>query len=472
MLFHTWPFALFLAVTAAGVAIARGATGRKIVLLAASYAFYAWWSVPMLLPLFATTFIDYFLAQWIEAETRERRRLDLLVLSLTANLGLLAFFKYYDFFAASLGSWFDFTPALAGVVLPIGISFYTFHTMSYTIDVYRREIPASRSALDFALFIAFFPVLVAGPILRARQFLPQLAHPAPARFSMPVALLFIRGLAKKVLVADNVAPLVDTVFARPGEWPSLVVWTATLAFAVQIYCDFSGYSDMARALAAAFGFEIPLNFDRPYTAGNPRDFWRRWHMSLSTWLRDYLFIPLGGSRHRLARNLMITMLLGGLWHGASWNFVLWGALHGVLLVLWRARWSPQWSGGPGTPEALPRPLTRAASQLVFWYVLLLTWIPFRVRDSRDMLVALRKFVLFDFDFALAHRGLTSVYFLTTALLLAAFLAVHFWSARNGDLDARIARLPLPAQLAAGLAMGAAFYLFWPGGSAPFIYFQF
>jgi alginate O-acetyltransferase complex protein AlgI len=437
MLFHTLAFAVFLTITIALVAIGRNATGRKVILLAASYTFYGWWSVPLLAPLLFTTFLDYFIAQAIEAEQRDARRRTLLVISLTANLGLLGFFKYYDFVANAVGA------PIAGVLLPIGISFYTFHTMSYTIDVYRREIPACRSALDFALFIAFFPVLVAGPILRAKQFLPQLQRRVELQFSPSILFLFLRGLAKKVLVADNLATLIDTVFAKPHLWPSTVIWIATIAFAIQIYCDFSGYSDMARALAQLFGFDIPLNFDHPYAAKNPREFWRRWHISLSTWLRDYLYIPLGGNRRLRIRNLMITMILGGLWHGASWNFVLWGAMHGVLLIVGRR---------------MPR--------ILFYYCLLVTWIAFRVHDFHAMFIAMKKFVVFDFDFSLAHRGLTGLYFITTVALIALFFATP----RN--LDERLSRAPLAIQAVACAIIGAAFVLFWPNTSAPFIYFQF
>ena len=437
MLFHTLAFAIFLAITIALVAVVRNATGRKVILLAASYTFYGWWSVPLLAPLLFTTFLDYFIAQAIEAEQRDARRRTLLIISLTANLGLLGFFKYYDVVANAIGA------PIAGVLLPIGISFYTFHTMSYTIDVYRREIPACRSALDFALFIAFFPVLVAGPILRAKQFLPQLQRRVELQFSPSILFLFLRGLAKKVLVADNLATLINTVFAKPHLWPSTVIWIATIAFAIQIYCDFSGYSDMARALARLFGFDIPLNFDHPYVAKNPREFWRRWHISLSTWLRDYLYIPLGGSRHLRVRNLMITMILGGLWHGASWNFVLWGAMHGVLLII---------------GNRMPR--------ILFYYSLLLTWIAFRVHDFNTMFIAMRKFVVFDFDFSLAHRGLTGLYFITTVALIALFFAVP----RN--LDERLARASFAVQAVACAIIGAAFVLFWPNASAPFIYFQF
>ncbi|HVR40986.1 MAG TPA: MBOAT family O-acyltransferase [Thermoanaerobaculia bacterium] len=433
MLFHTLPFAAFLAILLALVAITHNNLARKAILLVASYVFYMWWSAIMVLPLLATTFLDFYLAQRIEHETRDTRRKALLILSLTANLGLLAFFKYFVFYAK------------LPILLPIGISFYTFHTMSYTIDVYRREIAACRSPLDFALFITFFPVLIAGPILRAKQFLPQLQTDIRIRVTQEILFLFVRGLVKKVLVADNLAFLVDSVFADPSRWPSAVIWIATIAFAIQIYCDFSGYSDMARALAALFGFEIPRNFERPYLARDPREFWHRWHISLSTWLRDYLYIPLGGNRSHHIRNIMITMTLGGLWHGATWNFVLWGFLHGLLLVIGRR---------------MPR--------IVFLYALLLTWIAFRVRDTNAMLIAMRKFVLFDFNFHLANRGLTGIYFATSVMLIVAFLLAQLWR----DPDVQLARLPLVASLPICIAIGAAFFYFWPPARVPFIYFQF
>ena len=443
MLFHTLPFALFLLATVAAVALARGNTARKVVLLAASYIFYMQWSVVLVVPLLVTTFLDYFVALAIDRSGNAARRRALLALSLTANLGMLAWFKYAGFFASLAGASLSFS-----VLLPVGISFYTFHTMSYTIDVYRRELAPCRSPLDFALFITFFPVLVAGPILRAKQFLPQLRERIALQCTPSIVLLFTRGLAKKVLIADNVAPFADGVFAYPGSYPSAVIWLATVAFAVQIYGDFSGYSDMARALAALFGFEIPRNFEHPYVAPNPREFWQRWHISLSTWLRDYLYIPLGGRNHRV-RNVLITMLLGGLWHGASWNFVLWGAIHGVLLIG-----------------------HRFIRGVVFAYCLLLTWIIFRVRDSDLLLIALRKFVVFDFNFHLGGSGITSLFAITAMLAVTLFAALHVWSSRRGELDQRLARLPLPAMLAFAVITGALFALFWPTAQTPFIYFQF
>src|SRR6185436_6165031 len=241
------------------------------------------------------------------------------------------------------------------------------------------------------------------------------------------------GLAKKIVIGDTLAQnLVNRVFDNPERFSSLEVTVAVYAYAFQIYADFSGYTDVALGSAKLFGYELPKNFDRPYVAHNLQEFWHRWHISLSTWLRDYLYIPLGGSRHHRIRNVMITMLLGGLWHGASWNFVLWGALHGVLLI---------------AGARLPR--------IAFWYALLLTWIAFRVRDFEQMLLAMKKFVLFDFDFSLAHRGLTGLYFFTTLALIAIFCAIP------RDLDTRLARLPVAAQAAACVAIGATLALFWP-----------
>jgi alginate O-acetyltransferase complex protein AlgI len=330
--------------------------------------------------------------------------------------------------------------------VPLGISFYTFHSISYIVDVYRGELRACRSPLDYALFIAFFPELVAGPIVRGKQFLPQLARDVVVRIDEFAVVRVTRGLAKKVLIADNVALFANAVFADPARWPSVVIWLATIAFAVQIYCDFSGYTDIAIGLAHVFGFDLPINFDRPYFARDPRDFWRRWHISLSSWLRDYLYVPLGGNRRHVVRNIMITMLLGGLWHGASWNFVLWGAMHGVLLIAYRL-----WQ----------RPRSLFVTQLF----ILFTWIAFRVRDPYEMLTAMRKFILFDFDFALAGRGLLTIFFFSTIALMAAFIALH---ASRFDLS----RLRTPLFVVACAGIGIAFFFLWPAEQTPFIYFQF
>ncbi len=438
MLFQTPEFLLFFIGVVIAVAIARGTTSRKTVLLLASWFFYGWWSPLFLIPLLITTLADYAIGLALE---RTRSRL-LVALSVTANLTLLGVFKYFDFFSANVATLLGRDPILLHIVLPLGISFYTFHSISYIVDVYRGEIPACHSPLDYALFIAFFPELVAGPIVRGKQFLPQLERRITIRIDEFAVLRVTRGLAKKVLIADNVAGFANAVFADPAQWPSVVIWVAALAFAVQIYCDFSGYTDIAIGLAHVFGFELPLNFDHPYLARSPSEFWRRWHISLSSWLRDYLYIPLGGNRSHRLRNLMITMLLGGLWHGASWNFVLWGALHGVALVLWRGR----------------------SLVLTQWFILL-TWIVFRVREPHAMLIALRKFVVFDFDLTLQGRGLLALFFFSTIALIAAFIVLH-------ALRLDLSRLRAPALIAICIAIGIAFFFLWPAGETPFIYFQF
>ncbi len=438
MLFQTPQFLLFFLAVVTAVAAVRNTAGRKTILLLASWFFYGWWSPLFLLPLLITTFADYAIGLALE-----RRRSRLLVgLSVAANLTLLGIFKYFDFFSANIAALLGRDPVLLHIILPLGISFYTFHSISYIVDVYRGEIPACRSPLDYALFIAFFPELVAGPIVRGKQFLPQLERPIAIRIDEFAVLRITRGLAKKVLIADNVAVFANAVFADPAQWPSIVIWIATIAFAVQIYCDFSGYTDMAVGLAHVFGFELPVNFDRPYFARSPSEFWRRWHISLSSWLRDYLYIPLGGNRAHRIRNLLITMLLGGLWHGASWNFVLWGALHAIALIVWRGR-------------------SLIATQLF----ILFTWIVFRVREPHAMLAAMRKFVLFDFDFALQGRGLLAIFFFSTIALIALFLVLH-------AIRLDPARWSTAALIASGLAAGIAFFFLWPADETPFIYFQF
>ncbi|MBE7491748.1 MAG: MBOAT family protein [Planctomycetes bacterium] len=346
MLFTSPVFLLFFALVFALCRLGPPWPLRKAILLAASLAFYAAWNPPFVLLLLGSVVLDYCVGLGLGRAQRPGARRLLLGLSLCGNLGVLAAFKYADFLAASF-------VALAGaaglevqlmpfnLVLPVGISFYTFQTLSYSIDLYRRRIEVERSLLDFALFVTFFPQLVAGPIVRAATFLPQLKTPRQAepRHVAWGFALFSLGLFKKSFLADRLfAPVAEQAFApgvAPGTWQA---WAGLYAFAGQIYCDFSGYSDMAIALALALGFVLPDNFRAPYGAPGFSEFWRRWHISLSTWLRDYLYIPLGGNRKgpiRTRVNLALTMLLGGLWHGAAWTFVLWGAWHGMLLGLER-----------------------------------------------------------------------------------------------------------------------------------------
>ncbi len=357
MLFNSLEFLVFLPLVLLGYYLLPH-RGQNAFLVLASCFFYASWDWRFLFPLLFSTGIDYFCAQRMEdslAHNEPRAaRLNYLRLSLVTNLGLLGFFKYFNFFAESLHALLrsfglDVGLQTLNVILPVGISFYTFQALSYTIDVYRGEVHATRSFWDFFLAVLFFPHLVAGPIQRASNLLAQVMQPRKVTQTQIVDGLHLMawGYFKKVFIADRLAPIVETYFgvqsATGGE-----VTIAVLAFAVQIYCDFSGYTDIARGVAKLMGFEFMLNFNLPYFAKNPSDFWQRWHISLSTWLRDYLYIPLGGNRLgnlKTYRNLLITMLLGGLWHGAAWNFVLWGFYHGALLSLHRliSPWLPRFS---------------------------------------------------------------------------------------------------------------------------------
>jgi alginate O-acetyltransferase complex protein AlgI len=364
MLFCSWPFCCFFAVVFAAywllpwrrlqwrVALpgnrAWAVTGDELrvwLLLAASFYFYASWNAWLALLICATTLMDYGIGLALEAVAGPRRRRGLLLLSLAANLGVLIYFKYANFFLGSLDAALHAAGVSASmpvlrVILPVGISFYTFEAINYTVDVYRRKVPAERNPAHLLFFVLFFPHLVAGPIVRARDFLPQIRR--RKRFSWGRVQLgleyFLRGLLKKWVVADQLAAYADPVFADPTAFRTAVNWLGLLAFTVQVYCDISGYSDMALGLAHMLGYKLAQNFNMPYLAVNVADYWRRDHISLSTWLRDYLFIPLGGSRGsgwKTSRNLLITLTLGGLWHGASWNFVLWGILHGAYLSVHR-----------------------------------------------------------------------------------------------------------------------------------------
>src|SRR5262245_8539888 len=342
MLFCSWQFVVFFAAVFALYWSLPWARARVWLLLAASFSFYASWHHWLALVVFASATLDYLVARALDALPSPRGRRALVGLSVAANLGLLCYFKYANFFLASLESALRSWGAQASlpvlsVLVPIGISFYTFEAISYVVDVYRGRLRAERDLGAFLLFILFFPHLVAGPIVRARDFLPQVRRRKrwnPARLQVG-AQLFLLGLFKKVVVADRMALFADPVFADPAAFRQSAAWLAVVAYTLQVYCDFSGYSDMALGCARLLGYKLSPNFAMPSLTPNVAEFWPRWHISLSSWLRDYLFLPLGGSRRGRARtclNLMAVMALGGLWHGAAWNFVAWGLLHGLFLV--------------------------------------------------------------------------------------------------------------------------------------------
>jgi D-alanyl-lipoteichoic acid acyltransferase DltB (MBOAT superfamily) len=357
LLFNSLSFAAFIPVVYV-IYLRLPLRWQNVFLLAASYVFYASWDWRFLSLILFSTAVDYWVGLRLPQTADGPRRTRLLLLSLSTNLGLLGVFKYFGFFAQSLGDLltaigFAVEPVTLRIVLPVGISFYTFQTLSYTVDVYRRRLEPEPDPVNFALFVAFFPQLVAGPIERAARMLPQIRAPRLImRRDITAGLWYVlAGYYLKVFVADNLAPVADAGFSTSGPADGWGTLLGVYAFAFQIFGDFAGYSSIAIGIARLMGFHLTTNFLHPYIVSNPRDFWRSWHISLSTWLRDYLYIPLGGNsggRRRLYRNLFLTMLLGGLWHGAAWTFVVWGVFHGSLLIAHRvseARLRVSWLQG-------------------------------------------------------------------------------------------------------------------------------
>jgi alginate O-acetyltransferase complex protein AlgI len=420
MLFNTPQFFLFLAVVLV-LFYTAPRSWRKYILLAASYFFYMSFIPKFILLLLSLTAIDYTAARWIARTGSPRSRKVALVVSLSANLGLLGFFKYYNFFAANIAHLFH-RPENAfalSIILPLGISFHTFQSMSYVIDVYRREQEPITNPIDYALFISFFPQLVAGPIVRAREFFGDLYHwqrPSSDDVLRGLLLLFL-GLAKKMVMADQFAQIANGYFQDVSKTPGApAAWSAAIAFGIQIYFDFSGYTDMAIGMAKLLGFHFPVNFRRPYLASSITDFWHRWHISLSRWLRDYLYIPLGGNRNgrlQTYRNLMLTMLLGGLWHGASWNFVVWGGYHGALLSaerMFRAR-------GKTTSEPARWTVFYPLQALITFGLVMIGWVFFRATTFHDSLYVLHQMFFVTHGVQLIPRWLKMLAILTLVLAL-------------------------------------------------------
>ncbi len=460
MLFSQIEFPIFLAVVLVLTWLTRAKTTRHGVLLIASYYFYAYWDVRFCSLLIFSTMVDFVVARKISQVDEPIARKRWLVLSLVSNLGILAFFKYFDFFVDSARVALEplgISTQTLGIVLPVGISFYTFQTLSYTIDVYRRKILPSSSFIDFSLYVAFFPQLVAGPIVRASEFLPQLSR-VPAwskRRFYGGAQQLLRGAVKKVLLADRFGEMVDIVFAGPDLYSALTLGLAAVAYAGQIYYDFSGYSDMAIGVAKMLGYRFPVNFRHPYLATSLSDFWRRWHMTLSRWLRDYLYIPLGGNRGSSwsqYRNLMVTMMLGGLWHGAAWTFVAWGVLHGVGLAVQRA-----------VPISYRSWTPRPVGWMVTMAVVLVGWILFRSSDFYTASVYL-------------HRMLTmasGIDWFPPLVLggLACLVTEHVaWRTRLRPAM-RLPALAWYSPIATAVMLWA-LVLYAPRGFRPFVYFQF
>lgn len=465
MLFNSLSFLVFFSLVFPIYLALRGWGAKRTFLLLASYVFYAAWNPAYVFILAFSTGLDWWLARRLGRETSEGRRKSLLVVSLLANLGLLGFFKYGGFAlhtAQDVMSAFgvSYMPPAWNIVLPVGISFYTFASLSYTIDVYRREIPGDASLRDYALFVAFFPHLVAGPIVRARALLPQIATPrnvTPEHVAYGMVLVLIGLFCKDVLADRLFAPVVDAVYGTPSAFGIVGGLAAFFGFAGQIYFDFGGYSLCAIGLAMCFGFAFPDNFRFPYGARGFSDFWRRWHISLSTWLRDYLYVPLGGNRGgrwRTHRNLLITMLLGGLWHGASWMFVIWGALHGLYLVAERALRS-RWTGR--TNVAVDAMVT-----ILTFVLVCVAWVAFRAPNLSSAWAYLG-------TFARWRDGYADEWL---ALAAALCMFAWHWRMRDRSLDEWLATLGTGSRAVVAAACMIGIFLASGGDERAFIYFQF
>jgi D-alanyl-lipoteichoic acid acyltransferase DltB (MBOAT superfamily) len=469
MLFNSFQYWIFFFIVAALFYSVPFRFG-KILLLLASYVFYMWWDPRFIVLIMTSTIVDYYLGIFLETATGRRRKL-LLIISLVVNLGILGFFKYYDFFAGSLAALLRIPPSsvVLQIVLPVGVSFYTFASLSYTFDVYWGKMKAVRNPIDYALFIAFFPHLIAGPIIRARQFIRQIwSWRTPTAIVIQSGIiLVVSGLIKKMVFADRFAVVSDSYFNDPTAHPGwLAAWSGCLSITMQVFFDFSGYTDIARGCAKLLGFEFPLNFARPFWARNPPDFWQRWHITLSTWVRDYMFMPFSRGRKGrvvLYRNILVVMVLIGLWHGANWTFVMWGAYHGLLLIGYRL---------------FDRATVRTAVDKVMkkhWFV------PFSVGAMFTAFVLSAPFfrgkTLQSSGYVLGalfgSTHITGDFLLTTGTIVLIFISLFLTVAQERSqfidrLALQPARIQIPAYVLAFLALE----LFPATGPVPFVYFQF
>lgn len=473
MLFNSFTFWIFFAVV---ILFYRYLPhrGQNRMLLIASYIFYGYWDYRYLSLIFISTVIDYFVANAIHANNEQKTRRKLLTISIAANLGMLGFFKYFNFFISEMSEILTFiglpvSMPVLNIVLPVGISFYTFQTMSYTIDVYRRKTVPTSHFLDFALYVSFFPQLVAGPIERSYSLLPQILEKRPQikeNFIEGTYHVLI-GLFKKVVIADNMAPIVNSIFSRPvSELTGPEILVGVYAFAFQIYGDFSGYSSIAQGIARWMGFKLSWNFKMPYFAANPSDFWQRWHITLSSWLRDYLYIPLGGNRfgHLLTlRNLMLTMLLGGLWHGAGWTFIAWGFYHGLLLILYRLF---EFKQEGISRRVMQHRFAKSLRVILFFHLICLSWLLFR---AESMPQALDMLILMGTNFEVNNF---TVYTLAMIIFFAGpLMLLEYWIEKSGDL-LKVVNSSWVIRSCVYSYFIVMIWIFPPLSNQMFIYFQF
>lgn len=490
MLFNTPDFIIFFVFVLAIVSVIKYKRFQYLFLLFGSYFFFYFSSNYLITLLIFSAILDFQVGKAIYETKNVSRKKILLILSLVGNLGLLGFFKYVDFTIGQINTFvnvlgFNGDISFLNLVLPIGISFYTFQTISYTVDIYRGELKPCKSFTEFALFVSFFPQLVAGPIVRAKEFLPQLREKIQdfgagnklrlikiqhSNLKLGITIMTF-GFLKKMFFADNIAPLVNDLFANPMGAESFTIIIGAIAFGMQIYGDFSGYSDIAIGAALILGFKLPINFNKPYFANSPSDFWRRWHISLSRWLRDYFYIPLGGnkkSRERTYLNLMTVMFFGGLWHGASVNFIIWGTLHGIYITTHKIFQNkfPQLKNNVFFQSKIGKILSVFVTQ----YFVFLAWIPFRVRDMDSMFYSMSKYILLDFqiagtlEFILSHK--------VPFLIMILFIVVNYISFKKPNLQQNIANLNIKYWFIFILASILVILFFYDGDPDLFIYFQF
>lgn len=470
MLFDTLNYWVFFSIVLLLLSALKPTAGKWL-LIAASYIFYACWDVRFVFLLGASTLANWAFGLWIDREEGSRRKRALIV-AIIFNLSTLATFKYFNFFVDTLAALLHLDPqGLAlRIVLPVGISFFTFEGIAYATDVYRRDLAARRDASDFALFISFFPHLIAGPIIRPVNFFPQVGKlltldDEDARWGLREIL---KGLFKKVALSNFYAPIADAYF-HSGQWNGMSVpaWIGVLAFSMQIYFDFSGYTDIARGCARLLGYRFPSNFERPYLASDIADFWRRWHISLSSWLRDYLYIPLGGNRHgelRTSVNLLIVMGLGGLWHGASWNFAVWGLYHGTLLVI--HRYWRKFVTTSGLANTVDRPLLKPFWIALTFLLVTIGWIPFRASDFATTWQTMHALLdMPDMGLVRSHPEILAI-----PLLALVFCSID---THRRVQDWLVERASFPITIAAGFAAVLMLELFGQiDAKIPFVYFQF
>lgn len=484
MLFNSVEFLLFFAAFFPVYwLVHRNITLRNVLVLTGSYFFYASWDWRFLSLLMASTVVDFVVGAKIAAAKEQLTRRHWVIMSVIVNLGFLGTFKYFDFFVTSFADLlhafgFNANLPLLNVILPVGISFYTFQSLSYTINIYRGTLKPAKSLLTFASFVAFFPQLMAGPIERARNLLPQIEGPVVLSLAKvrDGAWLILWGLCKKVLIADRVAAYVDGVYSAPEAYSAATCVTATLLFAVQIYCDFSGYSDMARGLAKLLGVELMVNFDTPYFARSIREFWHRWHISLSTWFRDYVFIPLGGSRKSewtTKRNLFITFFVSGVWHGAAYTFLIWGTLHGLARLV-----DPFSREDVSIAKSYPRLWGLLGWAATFLFVNV-AWIFFRADSLPDAMTILGT-IASPSSWLMSDPGMAPFWEpvamnnteVAATISLLTLLLVTDLLVRGKGIDKFMSEVPAPISWAYSWMLLSAFLLMPPSETGAFIYFQF